>query len=232
MENNTIEKNSKPLPIKINNLAEDIRKWVKEAEKRIFSLAAGNRVAKIAPEIMKIGLGKILYAANNLGADIEKNKPFVIFAPDGTCTYNLLRIQRCFTYGCLIKADFDGLIATHNAMPNGCGYSIFELKEAPNNGDLKEYGKKIRSEITEEQARELGKGNHFIGMYYVKDATSGEDTGRRFVLLHCSGHEIDKEKLYHTEWLKEYDGYHKIITPHGHISLLQKWSIMKVESVP
>ena len=208
-------------PIQINNLNSEFEPWMKEAERRIFSLAAGNRIALIAPAIMKIGLGKILYAANELGADIEKNKPFVLFAPDGTCTYNELRISRGFTYGCLIKAEFDGLIATHNAMPNGCGYSLFEFKDSPTDEELIKQAKIIRKNITDEQAVELGKGNHFVALYTVLDSISGEDTGKRYALLHCSGHDVGKEPLYNVDWLEKESGFNKVMTPHGDIWLLE-----------
>ena len=219
-DSNLREKNIS-FPIQIKNLSSELEPWVREAERRIFSIAAGNRIAKIAPEVMKIGLGKILYAANEIGADISKNKPFALFAPDGTCTYNELRIKRGFTYGCLIKAEFDGLIATNNAMPNGCGYSLFEFKNPPDDDTIIKQAKLIRENITEEQAKELGKGNHFIALYYVLDSISGEDTGRRFALLHCSGHDVGKEPLYNPDWLEENDGFHKVSTPHGYIWLLE-----------
>jgi hypothetical protein len=220
-EEGSLLKNYNHFPIQIENLSPELVPWVKKAERRIFSIAAGERIARIAPEIMKIGFGKILYAVNELGADIDRSKPFVLFAPDGTCTYNELRIRRTFTYGCLIKAEFDGLIATQNAMPNGCGYSLFELKDPPENGELINQAKLIRQNITKEQAIELGKGNHFIALYYVLDSVSGEDTGRRFALLHCSGHEVNKEPLYNPDWLEGEDGFNKIQTPHGEIWLLE-----------
>jgi len=220
-EEGSLLKNSNHYPIQVKNLSPELEPWVKKAEERIFSIAAGERIALIAPEVMKIGFGKILYAANELGADIDRNKPFVLFAPDGTCTYNELRIKRAFTYGCLIKADFDGFIAAQNAMPNGCGYSLFELKDPPEDGALINQAELIRQNITKEQAIELGKGNHFIALYYVLDSVSGEDTGRRFALLHCSGHDVKKEPLYNQDWLEREDGYHKIQTPHGEIWLLE-----------
>ncbi|NPD90068.1 MAG: hypothetical protein HGN29_15245 [Asgard group archaeon] len=223
-EESSLQKSKNHFPIKIKNLSSELEPWLKEAEKRIFSIAAGNRIALIAPEIMKIGFGKILYAANELGANIESNKPFVLFAPDGTCTYNKLRIKRGFTYGCLIKAELDGLIVTQNAMPNGCGYSLFEFKDPPNDEKLINQAKLIQENITKEQAIELGKGNHFIALYYVLDSVSGEDTGKRYVLLHCSGHDVKKEPLYNTDWLEKEAGFNKILTPHGEIWLLEDYA--------
>ncbi|MHA1304526.1 MAG: hypothetical protein ACTSQE_10135 [Candidatus Heimdallarchaeaceae archaeon] len=220
-KNTAISGDSNSFPIKINNLDERLVKWVNEAEQRIFSIAAGDRIAKIAPAIVKIGFSKILYAANELGVDIDQSSPYILFAPDGTCTYNAERIRRCFTYGCILKAEFDGLMGSHNSMPNGCGYSLFELKEWSDDETLLEYLHGIKQDITEDQAKQLGKGNHFIAVYRVLDSVSGEDTERRFVLLHCSGHEVSKKPLYDPSWLKGEDGYNAVETPHGVVWLFE-----------
>ncbi|MBY9001272.1 MAG: hypothetical protein KGD64_10180 [Candidatus Heimdallarchaeota archaeon] len=217
-------RNPKPFKIHCSNIQPQFLPWIEEAENRIFSLSAGNRIAPIAEDIMKVGFAKILFAANELGSDIDTCKPFVLFAPDGTCTYNKERFSRGFAYGCLIKAEFDGLIATQNAMPNGCGFSLFELKDFSDDENLAKDALKISDGITENQALELGRGNHFIAIYHVKDKLSGEDTGRRFVILHCSGHELNKEPLYFQDWLEDVDGYNKIHTPHGSVWLLEKES--------
>ena len=222
MSENIVLRDKKPYSINCLNAKTEFLPWIEEAGNRIFSLSSGNRITPIAEDVMRIGFGKILYAANELGSDIDVCKPFVLFAPDGTCTYNKERFHRGFSYGCLINAEFDGMIASQNAMPNGCGFSLFELKDYSNDKDLVTKAKKIRDDITEDQAEQLGKGNHFIAIYQVKDKYSGEDTGRRFVILHCSGHEISKEKLYFLDWLVEEDGYNKIETPHGSIWLIEK----------
>ena len=216
-------KNSKNVsfPVVLKNIDEKMEKWLKEAQKRIFSIAAGDRVSFIASAIVQVGFGKILYAANELGVDIEKSKPYIFFAPDGTCSYNEIRIKRGFTYGCIFKADFEGLIGTNNSMPNGCGYSLYELKDWNDDETLIRTLNRIKQNITEEQAKELGKGNHFIAVYKVLDAISGEDTERRMVLLHCSGHDLSKKPLYFFDWLEETDGCHKVKTPHGDIYLLE-----------
>lgn len=208
-------------PISIENLSPDLVYWVKEAEKRIFSLAAGNRMAHIAPEIMSVGLGKVLYAANELGADIDQSKPYMLFAPDGTITFNGLRIKRCFTYGGIFQASFDDLIATNNSMPNGCGFSIFELDSSYTDEHLLEHLNSIHTKLAQDDLKNIGKGNHFACLYKVKDVETGEDTGRRMVLIHCSGKESGKEKIYHTDWLKDVDGYHPVETPHGLTPLLE-----------
>ncbi len=222
MERTAILGSSKHFPINIVNLDKRMEKWLIEAEKRIFSIAAGNRVGELAPEIMKIGFAKLLYAATEMGADIEQSKPYVFFAPDGTISYNELRTKRGYTYGNIIKAGFDGLMGAHNSMPNGCGFSLYELKGWEDNdekliSDLKE----IKSHITKEQAEELGKGNHFIVVYRVLDPITGEDTGKRFALLHCSGHDLSKKPVYNPDWLKDDDGYNKVKTPHGDIWLFE-----------
>lgn len=208
-------------PISVDNLSSSLEPWVKEAEKRIFSLAAGNRLGDIAPKIMSIGLAKILYAANELGADIDAAKPYMLFAPDGTITFNGLRIKRCFSYGGILSASFGSLIATNNSMPNGCGFSLFELDPSYSDEKLLTHLHKIDEEMKKDDLKNISKGNHFACLYEVKDATTGEDTGRRIVMIHCSGKESRKEKIYHTDWLSDLDGYHAIDTPHGKISLLE-----------
>ena len=208
-------------PFKFNNLKSEFIPWLKEADNRIFSLAAGDRIAPMAEKIMQLGFGKILFAANELGADIDKCKPFVIFAPDGTCTYNKERLQRGFTYGSLIDAEFDGLMAAQNAMPNGCGFSLYELDDFKDDENLQKRAKTISDNISEDHAKQLGKGNHFISIFHVRDRLSGEDTGRRFIIVHASGHDVDKAPMYNQEWLKDEDGYNKIATPHGPIWLLE-----------
>ena len=210
-------------PPRVNffNIDDEFVKWVEEARKRIFSLAAGNRIGKVAPRIMEIGFGKVLYAADKMGADFERSKPFVMFAPDGTCTYNPVRIQRGFTYGALINFEFEGMIATNNSMPNGCGFSMYELIDPPSDYELLEYLKDSQLRLGQDQLTELGKGNHFAGLYYVLDPVTGEDTNRRFIAVHCSGH-VGGQRLYHPDsWLNGVDGHTIIHTPHGPITLLE-----------
>ena len=120
-------KKSDSFPIKINKLSDEMKPWYEEAEKRIFCLGASDRIVPIACTIMKIGFGKILFAANELGADIEENKPFVLFAPDCTCSFNRSRTRRGFSYGALVKGDFSSIISSNNSMPNACGYTIGKI---------------------------------------------------------------------------------------------------------
>ncbi|MHA2090819.1 MAG: hypothetical protein ACW98K_08160 [Candidatus Kariarchaeaceae archaeon] len=207
--------------VRFSGISPGFETWMVEARRRIFSLAAGNRIGKIAPRIMELGFGKVLYAATQMGADIESSNPFVIFAPDGTCTYNPLRVQRGFTYGAVLNFDLDGMIATNNSMPNGCGFSIYELDNPAPDAELMEYLTGTQLRLGKDQLSQLGKGNHFAGLYFVNDPVTGEDTGRRFVVVHCSGHE-GGHKLYHPDsWLEGVDGYIEVPTPHGPITLLE-----------
>lgn len=208
-------------PITYRNLAPGFEKWMQEADKRIFSLAAGNRIAKIAPKIMQVGFAKVLYALNEVGVDIEQTNPYILFAPDGTCSYNPIRTQRGFSYGCIIDFSLDGIMATNNSMPNGCGFSLYELIDPMSDDDLVNYLSDSQMRLGQDQLSQLGKGNHFAGIYYVLDPLSGQDTGRRFIIIHCSGH-VGGHRLYHPDsWLSEIDGYTTIKTPHGPITLLE-----------
>jgi len=207
--------------IHLTEIDKNFLPWLSRARERIFSLAVGDRVATLAPRIMEVGLGKILYAADQLGVDTEQSRAFVLFAPDGTVSYNPIRTQRGFSYGAMIHLDFDGLMATNNSMPNGCGFSLYEIIDPPEDSQLLNYLADSQLRLGQDQLSQLGKGNHFAGLYYVLDPLSGEDTGRRFVVIHCSGH-VGGHLLYHPEsWITEYEGSHSINTPHGAIMLLE-----------
>lgn len=195
--------------------------WITEAKKRIFSIAAGNRVSLIATKIMELGLAKVLYAAHQLGADLESSNPFVFFTPDGTVSLNPVRTLRGFTYGGMFNMDFDGLIGTSNSIPNGCGFSIYEIEETGPDTGLISSLKDAQSRLGPDTLTQLGKGNHFAGLYDVLDPVTGEDTNRRFVIIHCSGH-VGGHKLAHPDsWLSETDGYNEIKTPHGSVTLFE-----------
>ena len=204
----------------VHNVHNEFIPWLEEAEKRIFSLASGNRFGIVGPFIMRIGFAKQLYAVNELGVDIENKKPFVLFCPDGTVTFNQLRLSRGFTYGCLIKSDYEGLISP-SSMPNGCGFSIFELTDDLDDEKRIELINKRQKELGKEHIEQLGKGNHFAALYAVHDPITGEDTSKRVVVVHCSGH-AGSEYLYHPEtWLYDTEGFYDIETPHGSIVLLE-----------
>ena len=117
-------------------MSSSLEPWLKLAKERIFSLAVGFRAGAIAPKIMEVGFSKVLYGADYLGVDIEKSNPFILFAPDGTVTYNPERIKRGFTYGAYIDFDFGKMIATNNSLPNGCGFSMYEIEDPQPDVDL------------------------------------------------------------------------------------------------
>lgn len=205
----------------LSGVTSEFEKWIDMARERIFSMAAGDRAGVVAPHIMTVGLAKVLYAAEQMGADIDAAKPYALFAPDGTCSYNIVRTRRGFSYGCILDMGFEGLMATNNSMPNGCGFSIYELDDPPNDRTLIEFLRIAQKQLGEDRLSQLATGNHFAGVYYVLDPITGEDTNRRFVVVHCSGH-TGGDKLYHTDtWLKETDGYHTVETPHGPIVFLE-----------
>lgn len=209
-----------PFPLKVNNLSEKMEEWLKEAKKRIFSLGTGNRISPIALKVMEIGFSKILYAANELGADLEVSKPYIVFAPDCTCTFNKIRVGRGFSYGALIKGEFSGMISSNNSMPNACGYTIAELTTQKTDVALKNHLTQKQKEIGKDHLQQLGKGNHFSAVYCVKDSITGEDTMRRMINVHSSG-KLGTQFLYNLSWLSELEGYHKVETPHGPVELLE-----------
>ena len=170
---------------------------------------------------MEVGFAKVLYAADQMGVDIVKNAPYVFFAPDGTISYNPIRTRRGFAYGAVLDFNFDGLMATNNSMPNGCGFSIYELPNPMDDDKLVSYLRSAQKRMGKEELTQLGKGNHFAGLYYVNDPTSGEDTGRRFIVVHCSGHVGGPRLYFPNEWLADEDGYSNVPTPHGNIIFLE-----------
>ena len=207
-------------PVSIENFSPELEKWKIEAEKRIFSLGAGNRIVPIAEAVMKIGFSKILHAASELGADLESSKPYVLFAPDCTCSFNKIRTERGFSYGALVKGEFNGMIGTNNAMPNACGYTLAEIITDKTDFELIDHLKQKQKEIGKDHLQQLGKGNHFSAIYCVKDAITGEDTMKRYIIVHSSG-KLGSDFLYNLEWLSDMDGYHKIETSHGPVELLE-----------
>lgn len=216
------QQNTELLPqVSFSGVSKILEPWMNIARERIFSLAAGGRVAKIAPRIMEVGFSKVLYAADHLGVDIHQANPYVLFAPDGTVTYNPERIKRGFTYGAIINFDFDGMMATNNSLPNGCGFSIYEIEDPMPDVDLLEYLRSSQQKIGKDQLSQLGKGNHFAGVYNVIDPLTGEDTNRRFVVVHCSGHVGGQLLYYPQEWLSDVEGFYNIETPHGDVIFLE-----------
>ncbi len=183
----SLQKQNKFFPLKINNVSEEMKPWIEEADKRIFCLGAGERVVPIACTIMSIGFGKILYAANELGANVEDCKPFILFAPDCTISFNKTRNERGFSYGALVKGEFSGMISTNNSMPNACGYTIGELIWDKTDVALVNHLKHKQKQIGKDYLQQLGKGNHFSAVYCVKDPITGEDTMKRYINVHSSG---------------------------------------------
>ncbi|MHA2502226.1 MAG: hypothetical protein ACXAE3_05105 [Candidatus Kariarchaeaceae archaeon] len=207
--------------IRTTNIDPDFAYWIDKGRERVFSLAAGNRIATLAPRIMEIGMAKVLAAADALGSDVDSNRSFCLFAPDGTVSYNPIRTKRGFSYGCVLQLDFDGLIGTNNSMPNGCGFSMYEVINPPDDAELVNYLSDAQMRLGQDQLSQLGKGNHFAGVYRVLDPLSGEDTLRRFVVIHCSGH-VGGNRLYHPgTWLEDYPGYYNVPTSHGSVTLLE-----------
>ncbi len=202
---------------KYENLPAEFKQWIKEARRRIHSIAAGRNASYVARCIMEVGFAKLLYGLNEL--ELDYSHAFVLFAPDGTFSMNMERLQRGFTYGAVIHFGTEDYLAAHNAMPNGCGFSIYELGSSKFDDD--EIIKIARDHQDRlEDDKKLNVGNHFAGIYRGIDPTTKEDSGRRFVVIHCSGH-VGKEKLYHVGWLENYGGFNLVNTPLGPVTILQ-----------
>ncbi|MHA2097470.1 MAG: hypothetical protein ACW99A_02180 [Candidatus Kariarchaeaceae archaeon] len=218
---NNLEETEKSPKINFSGVSNTLEPWMKLAKERIFSLAVGFRAGAIAPKIMELGFSKVLYGADYLGVDIEKSNPFILFAPDGTVTYNPERIKRGFTYGAYIDFNFDGMIATNNSLPNGCGFSIYEIEDPKHDVDLVNYLQNSQQRIGKDHLSQLGKGNHFAGVYHVIDPETGEDTNRRWVVVHCSGHVGGNLLYFPNEWLSDETGFNEVETAHGNVIFLE-----------
>ncbi len=202
---------------KYENLPSTFKPWIKEARKRIHSIAAGNNASFVARCIMEVGFAKLLFALDQL--ELDWSRAFVLFAPDGTFSMNMERLQRGFTYGAVIHFGTQEYLVTHNAMPNGCGFSIYELDgNKYSDEEILKISKEHQDQL--EDDKKLNVGNHFAGVYRGIDPITKEDSGKRYVVIHCSGH-VGKKKLYHTQWLREYEGFNLIQTPLGPITVLQ-----------
>ncbi len=201
--------------VSYSNVDPEFQKWLDEAARHHFSTAAGNRASIIGEAIMRVGSAKLLYAMNELGLDLGKYA--VIFAPDGTFSMNRVRTRRGVSYGCLMRADFEGYLFLHNAMPNGCGYSLAKVNYDGNDEELRKLLLKARESVADDV--QLSTGNHFAGVYIATDPFTGEDLQERYVVVHCSGH-VGGEKLYDVSWLASLPGYQKIATPHGDVTIL------------
>ncbi len=201
--------------VSYSNVDPAFQKWLAEAANHHFSTAAGSRASIIGEAIMRVGSAKLLYAMNELGLDLGKYA--VIFAPDGTFSMNRVRTRRGFSYGCLMRADFNDYLFLHNAMPNGCGYSLAKVNYDGNDDELRKLLLKARETVADDV--QLSTGNHFAGVYIATDPFTGEDLQERYVVVHCSGH-VGGEKLYDVSWLSSVPGYQKIPTPHGDVTVL------------
>ncbi len=201
--------------VRYSNVNPKFQKWLDEAANHHFSTAAGTRASTIGEAIMRVGSAKLLCAMNELGLDLGKYA--VIFAPDGTFSMNRVRTRRGFSYGCLMRADFEGYLFLHNAMPNGCGYSLAKVNYDGNDEELRKLLLKARETVADDV--QLSTGNHFAGVYIASDPFTGEDLQERYVVVHCSGH-VGGEKLYDVSWLSTLPGYQKISTPHGDVTVL------------
>lgn len=202
---------------KYENMPSRFKPWIKEARKRIHSIAAGDNSSFVARCIMEVGFAKLLYALDHL--ELDWSRSFVLFAPDGTFSMNMERLQRGFTYGSVIHFGTEDYLVTHNAMPNGCGFSIYELDTSKiSDEEILKVSKEHQDQL--EDDKKLNVGNHFAGVYRGIDPVTQEDSGKRFVVVHCSGH-VGKDKLYHTQWLRDHDGFNLVHTPLGPVTVLQ-----------
>lgn len=160
---------------------------LKEAKRRIFSLAPRDLAAALAIENMAWGLGKMLH--------VLEEEAFCIFTPDCTITRNTGRWQSGFGYGCLIRWRDDLIFP--EMRPNGCGMVLARLDEMPDEKGLFERVSALSSSelvIDGTPIRpDFGKGNHFFE-FYTSTEVSPEVEGRMpqdgvYAILHCSAPE-------------------------------------------
>lgn len=183
------------------------------AEKRIFSISAGDLASRLSHRNIKYGLGRIMYATDD--------DAYCVMGPDATITRDIERWENGFAYGQVIKWKDDSIFFP-GVKPNGCGMVFVKLDEIPPKEEIferiagiNENGLSVNGSNIEAR---LGAGNHFLEFH--KPVEISQDVKElsddcRYALLHSSAPEREGEiyKMAH-------DG-EEIKTPIGKISTLE-----------
>jgi len=192
----------------------DKKALIDAATQRIFSLGPRDLASALAYENMRYGLGKMIYALDDLDA-------CCVFGPDATITRNVGRWDSGFGYGAVIKWSEKGFFFPE-IRPNACGMLLARIDEMPSREEvISGISEVADSDISLDGVRirpDFGHGNHFFEFYSVLESSPGvEDALSKegnYVLLHGSAPE-KKADLY--------DGLgdcEKLDTPLGYVSVL------------
>lgn len=191
------------------------KELLESATKRIFSLGPRDLASALAYENMRYGLGKMMYALNDLDA-------LCVFGPDATITRNIERWNNGFGYGAVIRWPERGVYFP-GLRPNACGMLLARIDKMPSKEELIERIAKVAcSELYLDNVRirpDFGHGNHFIEFYSVLESSPEVEDDlpkeANYVLLHGSAPE-KKGSFY--EFM---DGSEKMDTPLGSVSMLE-----------
>ncbi len=202
-----------------------IRKLLREASFHSYSWSTDDLTARLAQEVMNIGMAKIISFYKECG--IDPNDALVIFGPDGSITRNKPRFDSGVGYGCsVITKEYLFPSLLH---PNGCGFGLYHVKDMPSISKLMTRLQTLKKDgvpVGEQTGKwDVWKSNHFIDLlqleglipeysHYEKYLPQGD-----YVLIHSS-QQIEKKMLSY--WKKE--EFHRVTTPFGQIEGLPRKS--------
>jgi len=192
----------------------DERGLLDEATKRIFSLGPRDLASALAYENMRYGLGKMMYALDDLNVSC-------VFGPDATITRNIERWNSGFGYGAVIKWPKKGVYFPE-IKPNACGMLLARIEDMPTREEIISRMSEIQNDdLFLDDVRikpDFGHGNHFFEFYSVLESSPGIDDqipqGANYVILHGSAPE--KKNL-----LTDAGEGTDVRTPLGKVSVLE-----------
>ncbi|MHA1975508.1 MAG: hypothetical protein ACW98F_02870 [Candidatus Hodarchaeales archaeon] len=193
-----------------------IRNLLQEATLHMYSWTTDDLTSKLAQEVMRIGLAKIISFYQASGYD--PNDVLVVFGPDGSITRNKSRFNSGVGYGCaVITKDYLFPSLLH---PNGCGFGLYHVSNLPSLPQIMDRLQVLKNEgvpVGKQTGKwDVWKSNHFIDLlrleslsedysHYEKYLPQGD-----YVLIHSS-QQTEKQRLSY--W--EQEEFEKVDTPFG-----------------
>ncbi len=202
-----------------------IKNLLQEADSHTYSWTTDDLTSRLAKEVMKIGLVKILsfYQANGH----DPNNVLIVFGPDGSITRNKSRFDAGVGYGCaVITKDFLFPSLLH---PNGCGFGLYHVQNMPSVPQLMDRLQVLKRDgvpVGSQTGRwDVWKSNHFIDLLRLESLTPHYSDYQKYlpegdyVLIHSS-QQTEKQML---SYWKEKE-FERTETPFGKIEGLPRKS--------